>query len=274
MTSVFLYTRERYPMNGFQMRTPEEECQEILEGVKGVKLRSEDTGVHYPLPGDMHTTTFYQMARAFERGQHRRKFGELFIQRMKDAKIDFEKIQVLMGAATGAIPLLNTLQHFGELAHTRAIFAERNNIAPQHNQIKNELSLLLGRTPRTEEVAIELKMALEDVKQFEKEGELWALGRGFTLSEDELVFIIDDVSTTFRTIRGMIYAAHSACRKRNWDALILGFGVLIDRSPADWPSQEIFAPTLKCIQGLRIPLAAYPASQCPSCKKGVPLVKP
>lgn len=261
-------------MKGFQMRTPEEECQEILEGVKGVKLTSEDTGVHYLLHGDMHAATFYQLARAFELGQHRQKFAKLLIQRMEDAKIDFEEIQVLLGAASGAIPLLNTLQHFGELSHTRAIFAERSDITTRYNQIRTYLSLRLQRAPRTEEMAEELGMASEDVKQFEKEGELWVLRRGFTLGEDEPVFLIDDVSTTFRTIRGLIHAAHGACRKRNWEALILGFGVLIDRSPADWPSPEIFAPTLRYVHGLRIPLAAYLSYQCPSCKKGIPLVKP
>ncbi len=46
----------------------------------------------------------------------------------------------------------------------------------------------------------------------------------------ERVFIIDDVVTTFGTIRSAIYALHQATAKDGWDACITGFGALIDRS--------------------------------------------
>jgi len=261
-------------MEDFALRTLAEECREILDDpANDIRLDTETTGEHYLLHGGLHATVFYQLARAFERGPHRQRLGELFLRSMEKviekSKTGLNEIQVLLGAATGALPLLYTLQYFNKLSHTRAIFAERK-IINEYEQVKRYLYIKFGRKPLTEEVAAELTMNPKDVLEFEQYGEFWVLGRGFSLNPDECVFVVDDVGTTFTTIRGVINAAHHACRKNSWDALIYGFGVLVDRSSNSIPP-KIFAPTLKFARGLWIPLESYPADKCVPCKTGVPL---
>lgn len=101
-----------------------------------------------------------------------------------------------------------------------------------------------------------------------------ALGRGFSLAPDERVFIVDDVVTTFGTLRKTIAALHKYCadQQDGWNALPVGCAVLIDRSP-EATNLLISAPTLAIVSGIRHPLVGYSLQDCPYCRRGVTLVK-
>lgn len=217
-------------MDDFQLRTLEEDCLRILnEG--GARMITEETGVHYLLRCGLHSTVFYEVARALEKASHRERMARLILAKMLGAVINPKEIDVLLGPAVGALPLLFTMQHFYDLMHTRAIYAECN-----------------------------------------QEG-VFELGRGFSLRSDERVFIIDDVGSTLGTIRKTIDAANRSCAKTGWDASIIGFAVLLDRRSIDDPPPEVFAPTLKYVYGIHIPKDGFPEELCPSCKKGIKLIK-
>lgn len=259
-------------MNSSRLKDLEEECRYLLDSKS--RLDTKETGVHYLLHGQLHTDVFYQVFNALESGPIRERFGHLMNAKAKKSGIDSQKINVLLGPVLGAIPLVYAMQHFEEMEHTRAIFAERENIKLRYDQAEQLLSFLLQRKPEIEELAEKLKMPLEDVHQFSNFGELWALERNFILNPDEAVLIIDDVTTTFNTVRGVIFAAHRNCRMHNRDSEITGFGVLVDRRPLDAVPPEVFAPMLRYFCGLRIPLQTYTPEACDYCKQRVPLVKP
>lgn len=221
-------------MDNFQLRTLEEDCLKILkEG--GAEMVTEKTGEHYLLASGRHAKLFYQVSHALERAADRERMARLMLMKMLAAGVIPKEINVLLGPAVGALPLLYTMQHFSDLAHTRAIYVERS----------------------------------------EKNKEDFELARGFSLKPDEMVYIIDDVGTTFGTVRKTIYAANQACAAGGggWDAYIVGFAVLIDRTHLGFPSPNIFAPTLKYICGLRIPSETFSQEECPCCKEGIKLVR-
>lgn len=221
-------------MDDFQLRTLEEDCLKILKE-SGAEIITKETGEHYLLASGRHAQIFYQVSRALERAADRERMARLMLMKMLAAGIKPKEIDVLLGPAVGALPLLYTMQHFSDLAHTRAIYAERSKGS----------------------------------------GDNFELARGFSLKPDEKVYIIDDVGTTFGTVRKTIYAAHQSCAAGGdgWDAYIVGFAVLIDRTDLDYPSPSIFAPTLKYICGLRIPSKTFSQEECPCCRMGIKLVK-
>lgn len=221
-------------MDDFRLRTLEEDCRKILKE-SGAEMVTEETGEHYLLASGRHAKIFYQVSRALEKASDRERMARLMLMKILAAGINPKEIDVLLGPAVGALPLLYTMQHFSDFSHTRAIYAERSK---------------------------------EDREKFE-------LARGFSLNPDERVYIIDDVGTTFGTVRKTISAAHRACalRGESWDANIIGFAVLIDRTPIDYPPPSIFAPTSKYAFGLRIPSETFSQEECPCCKEGVKLVK-
>lgn len=106
-------------------RILEEECFRLIE--KKAKLVTKETGEHYLLSSGLHTDVFYNLKRVFESGPYRERLARLMLRRMEKAVIDPEEIDVLLGPAMGAIPLIHTLQHFHELEHTRALYVERNS---------------------------------------------------------------------------------------------------------------------------------------------------
>ena len=94
-----------------------------------------------------------------------------------------------------------------------------------------------------------------------QEGKL-ALGRGFSISPDDRVLVVEDVVTTGGSTRETMEVARAA------GALIAGAASIIDRSTEP---TKLDAPLVSLV---KYPLPTYEASACPLCAQGVPVVKP
>ena len=94
-----------------------------------------------------------------------------------------------------------------------------------------------------------------------QEGAL-ALRRGFTLSPDDRVVVVEDVVTTGGSTRETIDVARRA------GAVVLAAGAIVDRSGGgaalDVPFQALAT----------LSLATYLPETCPLCARGLPVVKP
>lgn len=94
-----------------------------------------------------------------------------------------------------------------------------------------------------------------------QEGTL-TLRRGFSLSPDDRVVIIEDVVTTGGSTRETMVVARAA------GATVVGAGAIIDRSGG--------APALDVPFRALVPLTlpTWPPDACPLCQAGQPIVKP
>ena len=88
------------------------------------------------------------------------------------------------------------------------------------------------------------------------------LRRGFSLSPDDRVLVIEDVFTTGKSTRETIDVA------REHGAVVVGAAAIIDRSGG---TIDFGVPTNALVH-LSIP--AYAPEECPLCAAGEPLVKP
>jgi orotate phosphoribosyltransferase len=88
------------------------------------------------------------------------------------------------------------------------------------------------------------------------------LRRGFTLSPDERVFVVEDVVTTGGSTRETIDVAREA------GARVVGAGSIIDRSGGH---QQLDVPYLALAT---VSLPTYQPEACPLCAAGQPVVKP
>ena len=88
------------------------------------------------------------------------------------------------------------------------------------------------------------------------------LRRGFTLSPEERVLVVEDVLTTGKSTRETIEVARAA------GALVAGAAAIVNRSGG---AIDLGVPTEVLVQ-LSVP--SYAPDACPLCAKGVPLVKP
>ena len=129
----------------------------------------------------------------------------------------------------------------------------------QHLQPTAILSPALGGIVIGHEVARALNVrALFAERQ---DGKL-TLRRGFHLSSDDRVVVVEDVITTGGSTRETCTVAEDA------GATVLGAASIIDRG-AD--SSQLGLP-LQALVRLEVP--AYPPESCPLCAKDVPVVKP
>ncbi|PIP08344.1 MAG: orotate phosphoribosyltransferase, partial [Syntrophobacterales bacterium CG23_combo_of_CG06-09_8_20_14_all_48_27] len=96
----------------------------------------------------------------------------------------------------------------------------------------------------------------------EKEGEIRAFRRDFTITPDENVLIVDDILTTGSSIKETINAVTKL------SGVIVGIGVLVDRSKKDI---DFGVPLFSC---LHAPTITYIAEKCPLCLANIPLTKP
>lgn len=96
----------------------------------------------------------------------------------------------------------------------------------------------------------------------EKDGEKRAFRRGFVIKPGQRVLIVDDVLTTGKSVYEVIDAVNEA------GGLIIGIGVLIDRSEED---RDFGYPLFSC---LRAVTETFQPDNCPLCDEGIPLVKP
>ncbi|HEY3883956.1 MAG TPA: orotate phosphoribosyltransferase [Vicinamibacterales bacterium] len=96
----------------------------------------------------------------------------------------------------------------------------------------------------------------------ERQDGVLTLRRGFTLSPQDRVLVVEDVVTTGGSTRETMAAAESQ------GARIVGAAALIDRG-AD--AARLGVP-LQALVHLDVP--AYPPDACPLCAKGIAVVKP
>ena len=96
----------------------------------------------------------------------------------------------------------------------------------------------------------------------EKEGNIRAFRRGFSISSGERVLIVDDILTTGSSIVEVIAAV------TRQGGIVIGIGVLVDRSEQ---GIEFGVPLFSCLRSIT---PAYTPPDCPLCAAQIPLVKP
>ena len=129
----------------------------------------------------------------------------------------------------------------------------------QHLQPTAILSPALGGIVIGHEVARALQVrALFAERQ---EGTL-TLRRGFRLSSDDRVVVVEDVITTGGSTRETCTVAEDA------GATVMGVAAIIDRG-ADPGRLNLPLQAL-----VRMEVPAYPPESCPLCAKGIPVTKP
>ena len=94
----------------------------------------------------------------------------------------------------------------------------------------------------------------------ERKDGILQLRRGYSLKENERVFIIEDVVTTAKTIGETIEAI------KEYHVNVVGYGCIVDRTCDKTPYN--FTSLLKQTPKVYDPI------DCPLCKAGVEIVKP
>ncbi len=94
----------------------------------------------------------------------------------------------------------------------------------------------------------------------ERENGKMKLRRGFNISEGERVLICEDVITTGISVKEVI----EIVKKKRGE--IVGIGCIVERGKAKFPYP------LKSL--LKVEVKNYSPSECPLCKKDIPLLKP
>ncbi len=85
--------------------------------------------------------------------------------------------------------------------------------------------------------------------------------RGFALSEDEPVLVVDDVLTTGGSVRQVLALLEEA------KARVVGISFLIDRTNG---GVDFGPPLFACH---RMDIESWPAADCPLCRQGLPLIE-
>ena len=96
----------------------------------------------------------------------------------------------------------------------------------------------------------------------EREEGKMALRRGFDLTKNDRVLIVEDVITTGSTVEELINLV------KEKEARLLSVASVVDRSGEKLSFKDRFEYLLK------LPIKNYPPDKCPLCKEGKPLVKP
>ena len=86
--------------------------------------------------------------------------------------------------------------------------------------------------------------------------------RSFRVTPNDRVLLVEDVVTTGGSVEELIGVV------RDWGATLVGVGALVDRS-GGWVA---FDAKYHALMSLNV--KTFPASECPMCKEGIPLVKP
>jgi orotate phosphoribosyltransferase len=89
-----------------------------------------------------------------------------------------------------------------------------------------------------------------------------AFKRGFGVSPDEKVLVVDDVLTTGKSVREVLSLVNEQGGK------VTGIGVLVDRSDQEY---DFGHPLFSCLRSVT---PTYKPQECPLCVDEVPLVKP
>lgn len=95
----------------------------------------------------------------------------------------------------------------------------------------------------------------------EREEGKMILRRGFTLTKNDRVLIVEDVLTTGSTVEELISIV------RENDARLIGVAAIVDRSTERLDFKDRF----ECL--IKISIKNYSEERCPLCKEGIPAVK-
>ena len=147
------------------------------------------------------------------------------------------------------------LQHPELASRLGAALADRT----RHLQATVVLSPALGGVVIGQEVGRAL--GVRAIFAERQDGAL-TLRRGFSLSPSDRVLVVEDVITTGGSTRETIAVAEA------YGARVLGAAAIIDRGI---DSSRLSLP-LQTLARLEVP--AYPPEACPSCAKGLAVVKP
>ncbi|HHW43644.1 orotate phosphoribosyltransferase [Desulfofundulus thermobenzoicus] len=96
----------------------------------------------------------------------------------------------------------------------------------------------------------------------ERENGVMTLRRGFNLSPQEKVLVVEDVVTTGGSVREVIDLVRRA------GAQVVGASALVDRSNG---TVDLGVPFRAL---LTVPAVSYSPEECPLCRQGIPAVKP
>jgi orotate phosphoribosyltransferase len=94
----------------------------------------------------------------------------------------------------------------------------------------------------------------------EKEQGVPTLRRGFALTPDDRVLVVEDVVTTGLSVREIFDVV------RKSGARIVAAGVIVRRSPVDFG-----VPTIALLD---LPIESFAPADCPQCAAGVPITEP
>ena len=112
-------------------------------------------------------------------------------------------------------------------------------------------------------IAHEVAKALRTKCVFgERESGKMTLRRGFKLSPQDKVLVVEDIITTGKSIRELIGVIKAS------GAQIVGIGALADRSAA----KIDFGYDIQAL--IKLDIKTFNPDECPLCKKDIPLTKP
>ena len=94
------------------------------------------------------------------------------------------------------------------------------------------------------------------------------LRRGFIVSENDRVLVVEDVVTTGASTRETIQVARAA------GGQVVGAGSIVNRGPSTGSGQGPAVSDVPYVALLEIALPTYEPDICPLCAQGLPVVKP
>lgn len=189
---------------------------------------------HFILTSGLHSPHYIEKFRVLEQP----KYTEMLCKKIADLFRD-ENPTVVIGPMTGGIILA---YETGKQLGTRAIFAERvdETFTMPLTAGKQEVgSMVIPYGPK--------KMALR---------------RGFKLSPEDRVLVVEDIITTGGSVREVIEIV------RSFGSTIIGLSCLVDRSSGSAKFDVPYKPLL------RMEVVNYKPDECPLCNAGSVAVKP
>jgi orotate phosphoribosyltransferase len=128
---------------------------------------------------------------------------------------------------------------------------------------KEKITTVVGPALGGVIVSYEVARALKVRSLFaEREEGVMTLRRGFELTPNDKVLVVEDVITTGGSVNEVIKLVKAKGAK------VVGLGSIIDRSAESINFDVPFKSLAK------IEIETYPAQDCPLCQKGIPVYKP
>lgn len=190
---------------------------------------------HFLLASGRHAEAFLLMRLALRFAHVSYRIATRIKEKLTEEKL-LSEIEVIVGPAMGALPLIYAILHVINRPNVEAIYAEKCGKDPEDNKDR------------------------------------FRLAGGFSVSEKR-VFIVDDVGTTFGSVKGTLDACEQFCIAHETGYFPLGVGVGVNRSAASSPHLNVRAPALTIVSALTLPIEDCAPHECQPCRDGHPLVK-